>query len=82
VRPAGPLETRQHDGQHLLDRTADLRSRLRATAKRSHPHGDEIINMSGQVRRHQGAAHPGELPERHQHRDPAQHRPGAITPLR
>jgi len=82
ARPATALETGQHHRQHLLDRAADLPSRLLATAERGHPHRDETIDMSGQVRRHQGAAHPGELPERHQHRDPAQHRPGAIPLLR
>jgi hypothetical protein len=82
ARPAGALETGQHDRQHLLDHAANLCSRRPATAKRTHPHRDETIDVSGQVRRHQGAAHLGELPERHQHRDPAQHRPGAIPLLR
>jgi hypothetical protein len=82
ARPASALETGQHDRQHLLDRAADLPSRLLATAERGHPHRDEAIDMSGQVRRRRGATHPGELPERHQHRDPAQHRPGAIALLR
>ena len=82
VRPAGALEAGQHDRQHLLDRAADLRSGIPATAERSHPHRDETVDMSGQVRRHRGAAQAGELPERHQHRDPAQHRPGAIALLR
>jgi hypothetical protein len=82
ARPAGALETGQDDGQHLLDAAADLRSSLPATAERSHPHRDEIIDVSGQVRRRRGAAPAGELPERHQHRDPAQHRPGAIALLR
>ena len=82
ARPTSALEAGQRDRQHLLDRAADLGSGIRATAVRGHPHGDETVDMSGQVRRHQRTAQPGELPERHEHRDPAQHRPGAIALLR
>jgi hypothetical protein len=82
ARPAGALEIGQDDRQHLLDRAADLDSGTWATAVRGHPHGGETVDMSGRVRQHQGAAPTGELPERHQQRNPAQHRPGAIALFR
>ena len=82
MRPAGALEAGQDHRQHLLDRAADFGSGIPATAVRGHPHGDEIVDVSGQVRQGRGAAPAGELPERHQRLDVAQHRPGAIALLR
>ena len=81
MRPAGALEAGQDHRQHLLDRAADLGSGIPAAAVCGHPHSDEIIDMSGQVRQGRGAAPAGELPERHQRLDMAPHCPGAIALL-
>ena len=81
MRPAGALEAGQDHRQHLLDRAADLSSGIPAAAVCGHPHGDEIIDMSGQVRQSRGAAPASELSERHQRLDMAPHCPGAIALL-
>jgi len=81
ARPAGALEAGQDHRQHLPGRATDLGSGSPAAAPRGHPHSDEIIDVSGQVRHGRGAAPARELPERHQRLDMAPHRPGAIAPL-